>query len=114
MDKVVEEPQLNSEATGFNNFATLFEVVSACGLTLGVPYDSVALSGAFHTLSKLILITVMLRGRHRILPMAIDRSILLPGQGLMEEMDRHYNPGLKADGEDPEKQVGREERDSRA
>ncbi|GAM82999.1 hypothetical protein ANO11243_009850 [Dothideomycetidae sp. 11243] len=95
---VIEEPSLNTDAPGFNNFAILFEVVSAygnCGLTLGVPYDSFALSGAFHTLSKLILITVMLRGRHRILLMAIDRSILVPGQRLMEEMDRHYSPDLK-------------------
>ncbi|KAF2151659.1 TrkH-domain-containing protein, partial [Myriangium duriaei CBS 260.36] len=95
---VIEEPQLNGSAPGYNNFTILFEVVSAygnCGLTLGVPYDSYSLSGTFHTLSKLILISVMLRGRHRILPMAIDRSILIPGQGLMEEMDRHYSPDLR-------------------
>lgn len=33
----------------------------------------------------------MLRGRHRILPMAIDRAVLLPGQDLMEKLDREYS-----------------------
>lgn len=33
----------------------------------------------------------MLRGRHRGLPMAIDRAVLLPGQELMERMDKEYN-----------------------
>ena len=35
-----------------------------------------------------MLILVMLRGRHRGLPIAIDRAVLLPGKGLMERMDR--------------------------
>jgi hypothetical protein len=30
----------------------------------------------------------MLRGRHRILPAAVDRAVLVPGQGLMERLDR--------------------------
>ena len=95
---IIEEPYLNTDAPGFTNFSTLFEIISAygnCGLSLGVPFDSYSFCATWGTLSKLILITVMLRGRHRILPMAIDRSILLPGQGLMEEMDRHYNPKLR-------------------
>ena len=33
----------------------------------------------------------MLRGRHRILPMAIDRAVLLPGEGLMEKLDKEEN-----------------------
>ena len=33
-------------------------------------------------LSKLILCAVMIRGRHRGLPVAIDRAVLLPGEGL--------------------------------
>lgn len=35
-------------------------------------------SGALHTLSKLILCAVMIRGRHRGLPVALDRAVLLP------------------------------------
>ena len=30
----------------------------------------------------------MLRGRHRILLAAVDRAVLVPGQGLMEQLDR--------------------------
>lgn len=37
-----------------------------------------ALSGTFHPLSKLIICVVMLRGRHRGLPVALDRAIMLP------------------------------------
>jgi hypothetical protein len=36
------------------------------------------MSGAFSPLSKLIIIAVMIRGRHRGLPVAIDRAIVLP------------------------------------
>jgi hypothetical protein len=36
------------------------------------------LSGGFRKLSKLVLILVMLRGRHRGLPVAIDRAVMLP------------------------------------
>ncbi|KAK4892956.1 hypothetical protein LTR27_008684 [Elasticomyces elasticus] len=112
---IIEEAQLNDAAGGYNNFTILFEVISAygnCGLTLGVPYDSFALCGSFHALSKLILITVMLRGRHRILPMALDRSILLPGQEIMLEMDKHYNPGISEERDVDE--VRREERGGQA
>ncbi len=35
-------------------------------------------SGAFHTLSKLIICAVMLRGRQRGLPVALDRAVMLP------------------------------------
>ena len=35
-------------------------------------------SGAFRPLSKLIVCAVMLRGRHRGLPVAIDRAVILP------------------------------------
>ncbi|KIW98805.1 uncharacterized protein Z519_00468 [Cladophialophora bantiana CBS 173.52] len=72
-------------------FDIIFETVSAygtVGLSLGVPYENYSFCGTWQSLSKLILMTVMLRGRHRILPMAIDRAILLPGQDIMEEMDR--------------------------
>ena len=35
-------------------------------------------SGALSPLSKLIICAVMLRGRHRGLPVAIDRAVMLP------------------------------------
>ncbi|XP_006461265.1 hypothetical protein AGABI2DRAFT_70136 [Agaricus bisporus var. bisporus H97] len=71
----------NPDRPWFNVFAIIFEVVSAygpVGLSLGVGYDNFSLSGAFSTLSKLIVCVTMLRGRHRNLPFALDRSIMLP------------------------------------
>ncbi|KZT64165.1 TrkH-domain-containing protein [Daedalea quercina L-15889] len=70
-----------STASWFNIFAIIFELVSAygtVGLSLGVPYANYSFSGALHTLSKLILCAVMVRGRHRGLPVALDRAVLLP------------------------------------
>ena len=106
-------------APGFDVFAVLFDTVSAfgtVGLSTGVPYDEYSFCGAWHTLSKIILIGVMIRGRHRGLPMAIDRAVLLPGQELMQRMDHEYN-GTKLDRrkrEDMEKQVRRMEMGNQA
>ncbi|KAI0762545.1 TrkH-domain-containing protein [Fomes fomentarius] len=71
----------DQNAPWFNLFRIIFELVSAfggIGLSLGVPYDNFAFSGSFKTLSKLVVIVIMVRGRHRGLPVAIDRAILLP------------------------------------
>ena len=78
---------------------TVFEVTSAfgaVGLSLGVPYVSIghhdaqqsnlsnysqgdfSLSSSFATLSKLIICVLMIRGRQRGLPLAVDRAVLLP------------------------------------
>ncbi|EMD41450.1 hypothetical protein CERSUDRAFT_110026 [Gelatoporia subvermispora B] len=68
-------------APWFNVFRIIFELVSAfggIGLTLGIPTENFAFSGALGPLSKLVVIIIMLRGRHRGLPVAIDRAILLP------------------------------------
>lgn len=67
----------------FTIFNIIFELVSAygtVGLSLGIPTDNFSLSGAFHPLSKLVVCLVMLRGRHRGLPVAIDRAVLLPDE----------------------------------
>ncbi|KAF7315082.1 Potassium transport protein [Mycena indigotica] len=61
--------------------AFVFELVSAygtVGLSLGIPDGNYSFSGAFRPLSKLIVCLVMIRGRHRGLPVAIDRAVLLP------------------------------------
>ncbi|KAI0000966.1 cation transport protein-domain-containing protein [Russula vinacea] len=80
---IIERDQLEKKdnATWFNIFSIVFELVSAyggVGLSLGVPYANYSFSGAFRPLSKLIVCIVMLRGRHRGLPVAIDRAVLLP------------------------------------
>jgi len=68
-------------APWFNIFRIVFELVSAfgtIGLTLGIPTQNYSFSGALTPLSKLIVIIIMVRGRHRGLPVAIDRAVLLP------------------------------------
>lgn len=80
---IIEKDKLQDDAnaTWFNIFRILFETVSAyggVGLSLGVPYDNYSFCGAFNPLSKLIICAVMLRGRHRGLPVAIDRAVMLP------------------------------------
>ncbi|KAI0265615.1 cation transport protein-domain-containing protein [Gloeopeniophorella convolvens] len=65
----------------FNIFSVFFEIVSAygtIGLSLGIPTANFSLSGAMNSLSKFIIILVMLRGRHRGLPVALDPAITLP------------------------------------
>jgi Trk-type K+ transport system membrane component len=44
------------------------------GLTLGLPTDNFSFSGEFNALSKLIVCVIMVRGRQRGLPVAIDRA----------------------------------------
>ncbi|KAL1642913.1 hypothetical protein SLS58_005155 [Diplodia intermedia] len=69
----------------FQIFSILFEVVSAyanVGLSLGYPTVMTSLSGQFSTFSKLVICAMMIRGRHRGLPYALDRAIVLPGDVL--------------------------------
>ncbi|KAF7422341.1 low affinity potassium transporter [Pleurotus ostreatus] len=80
---IIERPSLDKieNYAWFNNFSIIFELVSAygvVGLSLGTPTENYALSGAFRPLSKLIVCIVMIRGRHRGLPVAIDQAVLLP------------------------------------
>ncbi|KAI0931017.1 hypothetical protein AcW1_007116 [Taiwanofungus camphoratus] len=89
---VERAPLMNTQnAAWFNIFALIFEAVSAygtVGLSLGVPTANYSLSGKLHTLSKLILIAVMIRGRHRGLPVALDRAVLLPHEFRRRSEDR--------------------------
>jgi Trk-type K+ transport system membrane component len=61
-------------------YRAVFECVSAfagIGLSLGTPTTAFSLSGDFRKLSKLVICVLMVRGRLRGLPIAIDRAILL-------------------------------------
>ncbi|KAL5590804.1 hypothetical protein FOBRF1_014361 [Fusarium oxysporum] len=65
----------------FSVFSVLFEVTSAygnVGLSLGYPTVSTSLSGMFGTFGKAVICLMMIRGRHRGLPYALDRAIMLP------------------------------------
>ena len=68
---------------GFTNygdgFNALFEVVSAygtVGLSLGVSNANYSFSGSFGIASKLVIILVMLLGRHRGMPDAFDSALV--------------------------------------
>lgn len=80
---IAENGQLSKENPNFNVFSCLFEVVSAygtVGLSLGFPGVNTSLTGEFSTISKLVIIAMMIRGRHRGLPYALDRAIMLPNE----------------------------------
>ncbi|KAK3985513.1 Low-affinity potassium transport protein [Cladorrhinum sp. PSN332] len=73
------------QANGFTMFSLLFETVSAygtVGMSLGYTGVNASLSSQFSVVGKLVIIAMMLRGRHRGLPYALDRAILLPGESL--------------------------------
>ena len=82
---ITETSQFERDPTTYSVFNVLFEVVSAygcVGISVGLPNVAYSFCGGWHKLSKLILCAVMLRGRHRGLPVAIDRAVLLPGEHL--------------------------------
>lgn len=75
----------NTNEYAFTLFSVLFEIVSAygtVGLSLGYPSSNASFSAQFHALSKLVIIAMQIRGRHRGLPYELDRAILLPSESL--------------------------------
>ncbi|KAF7125452.1 hypothetical protein CNMCM5793_001691 [Aspergillus hiratsukae] len=86
---IVEGDRLQSkEDYSFQMWAVLFEIVSAygtVGLSFGYPGVNTSFSGQFRVLSKLIIIAMQIRGRHRGLPYALDRAILLPSESLKDK-----------------------------
>jgi potassium uptake Trk family protein len=86
---IIEGARLeNTNEYAFSLFSVLFEIVSAygtVGLSQGFPGFNTSFSGQFKPLSKLIIIAMQIRGRHRGLPYALDRAILLPSQTLSEK-----------------------------
>jgi len=88
---IVEGGRLeNTKDVQFTLFSVLFEIVSAygtVGLSLGYSGVNTSFSGQFKPLSKLIIIAMQLRGRHRGLPYALDRAILLPSESLHKKED---------------------------
>ncbi|PGG98238.1 hypothetical protein AJ80_09563 [Polytolypa hystricis UAMH7299] len=86
---IVEGHRLeNTNQSAFTMFSVLFEIVSAygtVGLSLGYPNKNYAFSGEFRSLSKLVIIAMEIRGRHRGLPYALDRAVLLPSETLHQK-----------------------------
>lgn len=72
---------MDPEIPSFAVFPVLFEVVSAygnVGLSLGGPSGFVSMVGHYGIFAKLVICAMMIRGRHRGLPYALDRAINLP------------------------------------
>lgn len=80
----------NTNEYAFTMYSCLFEIVSAygtVGLSLGYPDANTSFSGQFSVLSKLVIIAMEIRGRHRGLPYELDRAILLPSELLHKTED---------------------------
>jgi Trk-type K+ transport system membrane component len=92
----IETASYERDPLTFSVFNILFEIISAyacVGLSIGLPDQNYALSGAFHTSSKLILCFLMFRGRHRDLPVAIDRAVQLPDNILGGQVEEEGEDG---------------------
>lgn len=82
---IAESDHFNAQPVAFATFNIIFEVISAygcVGVSVGYPGKNYSFCGAWHPISKLILAAVALRGRHRGLPVAIDKAIMLHSESL--------------------------------
>ncbi|KAM7220809.1 Cation transport domain containing protein [Rhypophila decipiens] len=89
----IETGSFLADPVTFSVFNVIFEVVSAygcVGISVGLPNESYSFSGSWHVASKLVLCAVMLRGRHRGLPVALDRAVRLPGEQLHQEEEEDH------------------------
>ncbi|KAK6215169.1 cation transporter [Colletotrichum tabaci] len=89
----IETSHFLADPVHFSVFNVVFEVVSGygcVGISVGLPKDAMSFSGGWHAGSKLVLCLVMLRGRHRGLPVALDRAVRLPGQRLLEDEEEDW------------------------
>jgi Trk-type K+ transport system membrane component len=92
----IEVSNFERDPVTYSVFNIAFEVVSGygcVGISTGLPDQAYSFSGGWSKASKLVLCAVMLRGRHRGLPVALDRAVRLPderGVGVreMEERER--------------------------
>ncbi|KJZ70104.1 hypothetical protein HIM_10507 [Hirsutella minnesotensis 3608] len=74
---------VDNNIPSFTVWTVFFEVTSAygnVGLSLGYPGVAISLSGLFGTFSKLVICAMMIRGRHRGLPYALDRAVMIPDE----------------------------------
>ncbi|PWY89992.1 putative potassium transporter [Aspergillus heteromorphus CBS 117.55] len=82
---IAESSNFSRMPVAYSTFNIIFEVVSAygcVGISVGFPGSNASFCSAWHPISKLILAAVTLRGRHRGLPVAIDRAVMLPSESL--------------------------------
>ncbi|KAK0114268.1 hypothetical protein ONS95_013765 [Cadophora gregata] len=80
----IEASSFENDPVTFSVFNIIFEVVSGygcVGISTGMKGQDYSFSGAWKPSSKVLLCVVMVRGRHRGLPVALDRAVRLPGLG---------------------------------
>ena len=85
---IAEGSRIQSGDAAFTMFSVLFEIVSAygtVGLSLGYTGIDASFSAEFGVVSKLVIIAMQIRGRHRGLPYELDRAILLPSEHLQQK-----------------------------
>ncbi|KAI0015708.1 TrkH-domain-containing protein [Xylariomycetidae sp. FL0641] len=98
---IIETRHFMDDPVTYSVFNVVFEVVSAygcVGISVGLPNQAYSFSGGWYTGSKLVLCAVMLRGRHRGLPVALDRAIKLPDDDMhrVEEEDHQIRRSMSA------------------
>ncbi|QMW37290.1 hypothetical protein G4B11_000526 [Aspergillus flavus] len=91
---IVKAGSFTRDPVVYSVFNIIFETISAygcVGITTGLPDQAYSFSAGWYSLSKVVLCAAMLRGRHRSLPVAIDKAIMLPGDYLerVEEEDAY-------------------------
>jgi Trk-type K+ transport system membrane component len=93
----IETSHFLGDPVAFSTFNIIFEIVSAygcVGISVGVPWDAFSFSGGWRPASKLILCLVMLRGRHRGLPVALDRAVRLPSENMHAQEEEDHRRRL--------------------
>lgn len=82
---IAESDHFTEQPLTYSTFNIMFEVFSAyscVGISMGFPNNDYSFCGGWHPISKLILAAIILMGRYRDLPVAIDRAVMLPSESL--------------------------------
>lgn len=77
----IQQDRYSAAGAALSLWPIIFEIASAygtVGLSLGYPGSPLSLSAKFSTFSKLVVMLIMMAGRHRGLPVSIDPAVHLP------------------------------------
>lgn len=94
-----QQEQRNGAA--FSLFSILFEVVSGygtVGLSLGYAWTETSICAQFRDVSKVVILAMQVRGRHRGLPYALDHAVLLPWEMRSQDEDGDDEDGEEGNG----------------
>lgn len=88
---LIETSHSIADPRSYSVFNFMFEIVSGytnIGLSTGLPDQSYSFCGGWYAGSKLVMILMMIRGRHRGLPVALDHAVKLPGWDNVKKQDQ--------------------------